>query len=147
MDDDLVFSESEKPRYLLPEGCKDLFDVIVQQEQTAEILRQKAAISEALEKLTSKASLDSMSMLAAYYAAAEEKQSAAPFQKLPLYITIPDPVSVTDLATLLQLKPYQMIAILIKVDCFASVKSEISFDTAFMACARLGVEAKKAEEP
>jgi hypothetical protein len=43
VDEDLVFSESEKPRYLLPEGCKDLYDVIRRQEEAD--ARQKRLIS------------------------------------------------------------------------------------------------------
>lgn len=35
VDEDLTLSDSEKPRYLLPEGCQDLNDVIRLQEQGA----------------------------------------------------------------------------------------------------------------
>jgi len=35
VDEDLMLSDSEKPRYLLPEGCLDLNDVIRLQEQEA----------------------------------------------------------------------------------------------------------------
>jgi hypothetical protein len=35
VDEDLTLSDSEKPRYLLPEGCQDLNDVIRLQEGAA----------------------------------------------------------------------------------------------------------------
>lgn len=35
MDEDLTLSDAEKPRYLLPEGCQDLNDVIRLQEEAA----------------------------------------------------------------------------------------------------------------
>lgn len=35
VDEDLTLSDCEKPRYLLPEGCKDLNDVIRLREQGA----------------------------------------------------------------------------------------------------------------
>ena len=122
MDDDLAFSESERPRYLLPEGCKDLYDVILRQEEADTIQKKSAVISAALEKYASK---------------------FCPVP--PPSITIPDPVSVEDLARALHLKPYKLIAILLKVDCFASTKSEIAFSTAFKACALLHVIAIKVD--
>ncbi|MCF7788301.1 MAG: hypothetical protein K9N47_19415 [Prosthecobacter sp.] len=50
MDEDLTLSDSEKPRYLLPEGCRDLYDVIRLEEREAEMQKQRAALSEALTK-------------------------------------------------------------------------------------------------
>lgn len=35
VDEDLMLSDAEKPRYLLPEGCQDLNDVIRREEQGA----------------------------------------------------------------------------------------------------------------
>lgn len=37
VDEDLMLSDSEKPRYLLPEGCKDLNDVIRWQQKPASV--------------------------------------------------------------------------------------------------------------
>lgn len=114
--------EFDKPRFLLPEGCKDLNDVIRLQEQAASIQGQRNAISAALEEYAIKFS-----------------------PGLPSSITIPDTVRVDDLADMLRVKPYELIAILLMFDIFASSKSEISFAIASKACAILRVEVKKAE--
>ena len=116
MDEDLCLSGCEKPRYLLPEGCLDLNDVIRLQEKAATVSRL------------------------------EERPASSPSNDLPFCITIPDPVAVGDLAGLLHMKPYKLISALIQFHVFASVKSEITFETASMVCAYLGVAVKKADE-
>ena len=116
MDQDLTLSDSEKPRYLLPEGCKDLNDVVRLQERAA-------ALSEV-----------------------EERPGSPPSDELPFCITIPDSLAVGDLAGLLHLKPYKLISALIEFQVFASLKSEVTFETASMVCAHLGVAVKKVEE-
>ncbi len=142
MDDDLVFSENERPRYLLPEGCKDLYDVIRMQERDAAIEKERAAIrSSALEKYASKEMEDPMSTLA-QLAEAFEKHLGAPAKELPQCIAIPIPVTVGELAGLLFMQPFKIISLLIKLKIFASKDSEISYETASKICAFFGVAVK-----
>lgn len=117
MNEDLVLPDSEKPRFLLPEGCKDLIDAIRLQELNAAL------------------------------AAEMEKQSAPPpAHGFPVCVTIPDSVRVEDLAGMLLLKPFDLIEALIEFHIFVSATSEISFDTAAKVCAHFGVAVHKAED-
>jgi len=116
VDQDLTLADSEKPRYLLPEGCKDLNDVVLLQERAF-------ALSEV-----------------------EEMPASPPSHEVPFCITIPESVAVGDLAGLLHLKPYKLISALIEFQVFASLKSEVTFETASMVCAHLGVAVKRAAE-
>ena len=137
-----MFSENERPRYLLPEGCKDLYDVIRRQEEEAAFKKQRAAIrSSALEKSASKAMEDPMSILA-QLSGAWEKHSGVSAKELPQCISIPKPVTVGELAGLLFMQPFKIISLLIKFKIFASKDSEISFETASKICAYFGVAVK-----
>lgn len=153
VDEDLPPSECEKPRYLLPEGCKDLNDVIRLKERAAAIQKQRTAIFDALEKYASTDALEKYASMAtehstsilAQLSGALEKHFSAPSNELPLCITIPDPVSVGDLAGMLHLKPYQLISLLIKYKIFVNPQAEITFEIASKICTCLGVEVKKAD--
>ncbi len=118
MDEDLTLSDSEKPRFLLPEGCKDLNDVLRLQERAAGALN-------VLKKHASVAATESA---------------------LPVCITISGLVTVGALAHLLHVKPYRLICTLIKFKTFACLTSVISFDTAAKVCAYYGVAVHKAED-
>ena len=111
-----MLSDDEKPRYLLPAGCKDLNDVIRLQERASAL------------------------------SGVEEKHGSPPSNELPFCVTIPSCLAVEDLAGLLYMKPYKLISALIQFHVFASVKSEISYATASMVCAYLHVAVKKADE-
>lgn len=144
MDDDLVFPESDKPRYLLPEGCKDLYDVIRRQEEDAALQKQKAAISAALEKYASMATKHSPSSLV-QLSDALKKHWKETSKELPLRVTIPDPVTVGELADMLHLKTYKVISALVKFQVFASTGSLLPFATASQVCAHFGVAVKKTD--
>ena len=116
VDEELMLSDCEKSRYLLPEGCMDLNDVIALEERASALAR------------------------------VEERPASPPSNEMPFCITIPDSVAVGDLAGLLHLKPYKLISALIQFHVFASVKSEVTYETASMVCAYLGVAVKKADE-
>ncbi len=118
VDEDPLFLESDKPRYLLPEGCKDLNDVICLQEHAA-------ANGSALKKDAATPALE-----------------PAP----PVCITISGLVTVGALAHLLQVKPYRLICTLIKFKTFACATSVISFATASKVCAYYGAAVHKAED-
>ncbi|WP_395751034.1 hypothetical protein [Prosthecobacter sp.] len=149
MDDDLVFSESEKPRYLLPEGCKDLYDVIRRQEEDAAKQKQRDDISEALEKLagklSSKAVEDTMGLPDTLGPCTlENMPGTADMNLLPTSITVPDPVTVGALAELLHVKWFRLVSVLIKLKIFVSADSVISFPMACRVCSHFGVEVKSA---
>ncbi|MCX6850384.1 MAG: hypothetical protein NTY98_15805 [Verrucomicrobia bacterium] len=118
VDEAPLFLEFDKPRYLLPEGCKDLYDVILLQEQAA-------AGGSALKRHVSMPASESTP---------------------PVCITISGLVTVGALAHLLQVKPYRLICTLIKFKTFACITSVISFDTAAKVCAYYGVAVHKAED-
>lgn len=118
VDEDLTLSENEKPRYLLPEGCQDLNDVIRLQEVSGDRgaeLKKNASVS-----------------------------AAGP--SLPVCVTISGLVTVGALAYLLHVKPYRLIGTLIKFKTFVCATSVISFDTAAKVCAYYGVAVHKAED-
>ncbi|WP_395741336.1 hypothetical protein [Prosthecobacter sp.] len=135
MDKDLTLFDDEKPRYLLPEGCKDLYDVIRQQERAAadRAARRKAGLMHA-ELITNWL---------------QKHAPAPPFESLPPMpdsVLLPDSLTVGDLAALLHLKNYKLISILIQMQTFASASSEIGFPLACAVCRHLGVEVKRMGE-
>jgi hypothetical protein len=104
----------EKPRYLLPNGCKDLVDAL---------------------------RLERKSELPAPTHDAPEPSSSSTTQPLPASITIPDPVIVRDLAAALHMKPHEIIRELMHYNIFATQHAEIEFAKAFSICSDLGVVA------
>jgi translation initiation factor IF-2 len=66
-----------------------------------------------------------------------------PPQELPSSVTLPDPVSIRDLASALHLKPYQVVGSLIRLKIFASLNAELDFNTASTVCSLYGVAATK----
>ncbi len=110
--------EPEKPRFLLPEGCKDLIDVLRLELEDAATPWQSppAAVS----------------------------SSATASKERPKMVVLPDPVSVRDLAMALRLKPFQVIGFLLEFNVFATINGSIKFPIARIVCARYGVLAKRA---
>lgn len=129
VEDDLTLFDREKPRYLLPEGCKDLYDVIRQQEQAAADLAAKR-----------KTALMHADLITAWL----EKHVPAPLSEslppLPASVLLPDLLTIGALADLLHLKPYKLISMLIQLKVFASADEEIGFPLACAVCRHLGVE-------
>jgi hypothetical protein len=76
----------DEPRYLLPEGAKDLSDAF-----------------------------------------------------LPSSISVPDPVSVCDLAAALRMKPHLVVAGLLRLNHFVSLSTQLDFGTVTALCSRYGV--------
>ena len=62
---------------------------------------------------------------------------------LPKSVSIPDPISVIDLAAALHIKPFILIAALMDLNIFASVNMTLDFDTVSSFCSRHGVVAHK----
>jgi hypothetical protein len=63
----------------------------------------------------------------------------------PDSISVPDPVSVRDLAAALRMKPHFVIAGLMRLEryAFPSLQTEVDFPTVFALCADYGVVAHK----
>ena len=118
MDEDTPQPEQERPRYLLlPDGCKDLIDTLSIKQKPGE---------------------------ASEWAYPHVPLSAVePPQELPSSVTLPDPVSIRDLASALHLKPYQVVLSLIRLKIFASLNAELDFNTASTVCSQYGVAATK----
>jgi hypothetical protein len=62
---------------------------------------------------------------------------------LPKSISVPDPVSVYDLAAALRMKPHLVVAGLMHLNTFASLTTPIDFTTVSALCSRYGVVAHK----
>lgn len=61
----------------------------------------------------------------------------------PTSIEIPDPIAITRLASVLHIKPYQVVAILMQHEIFMAVVDTIDFATAGIVCSHLGVTPRK----
>lgn len=62
---------------------------------------------------------------------------------LPKSVSVPDPISVGDLATALRIKPFILVAALMDLNIFASLRTALDFDTVSAFCSRHGVIARK----
>lgn len=131
----LTLFDGEKPRYLLPEGCKDLYDVIRQQEQ--------AAADQAAKRKTALMHADLITTWLEKNVPAPVSNSLPP---MTASVLLPDLLTVGALADLLHLKHYKLISMLINLKVFASADTEIGFPLACAVCRRLGVEVKRAGE-
>ena len=58
---------------------------------------------------------------------------------LPKSVSVPDPISVGDLAVALHIKPFILIAALMDLNIFASLNMKLDFDTVSSFCSRHGV--------
>ncbi|RYD30804.1 MAG: hypothetical protein EOP86_19250 [Verrucomicrobiaceae bacterium] len=108
--------ESERPRYLLPYGCKDLIDAMRLREQEAQ-----------------------MPKLADPPPAKPPVSTAYAPPELPPFVSIPNPVAVRDLAVALRLKTFVIIKALMGMDIFANPNIKLDFATASKVCAHYGV--------
>ena len=62
---------------------------------------------------------------------------------LPKLVSVPDPISVGDLAVALHMKPFILVAALMDLNIFASLSTALDFDTVSAFCSRHGVVAHK----
>ncbi len=115
VDEDMPQPEPEKPRFLLPDGCKDLLDALR--------LRQQADEAESSQDTPS-------------------TPTDLP-QPLPASVALSDPVVVRDLASALHLKPFEVIGSLMQFNVFSSPNTQLSFETAAALCSHYGVTATK----
>jgi len=106
----------EKQRFLLPDGCKDLYDVIRMQSTPLEF-----SVPDYLSAQTN--------VLVGF----------------PKNVTLPDPVTVRQLAEAIHIMPYFIIGALMECNVFASVNTSIALSSAQQLCALYGVDATRAE--
>jgi hypothetical protein len=146
MEEDLPQPESEKPRYLLPDGCKDLIDVLRLRQRLVERMRRPVPRGPALtpQSLTDSQKLSSHTPMTkiAHLAEAVPPTPDA-FPRLPHSVILRDPITVGNLAQTLQLKPFELVAYLMHVNIFASMDYRLTFETASALCAYYGVVATK----
>jgi hypothetical protein len=106
-------SPEEKPRFLLPDGCKDLIDALrLEREDNHEV-------------------------------AAETSVPLTFETKVPTAVWIREPITVRDLATALAIPPHRVVAALMTLNVFASLTTEIDFTQAAGVCWHYGVIAHK----
>jgi hypothetical protein len=91
--------DPEKPRFLLPDGCKDLIDALHLRD--------------------------------------------APHLPPSSPIVIPDPVTILELASLLRVKPFELLSSLMELNIFASIHGSIPFETAASVSAHYGLVAQR----
>lgn len=157
-------NEFMKRGYLLPDGCKDLMDVLKLKEQkhslpalpfiatkgwstplvvpSPEMLKKLAKAQEGLQALALKQSSEALKKwdaLKAFKTAAE---------KVPIkgVLTIPKKTSLFELAIMLGQKPFLIVAELMKLGFFLSSKDGVSFETASLVARKYGYLAKRGDE-
>lgn len=117
MDESSLEPEPEKPRFLLPDGCKDLMDVVHLQQMEALTKELRSDMPAKLRKLS---------------------------PKMPDAVTLPDPVTLHELASALHLKPFVLLQALMQFDIFAAPNTRLPYDRAAALCLLCGVTPTKA---
>jgi hypothetical protein len=115
MSDDPLQPAPEKPRFLLPDGCSDLIDALQFHRQIDEAVSSQSA---------------------------PPPSSGLP-QSLAKSVALPDPVSIRDLASALNLQPFQVIGSLMQLNVFCALDADLDFNTASVVCKLYDVAATK----
>jgi hypothetical protein len=118
MDEDIPDPVPEKPRHLLPDGCKDLID----------LLRLEAAQGDVKAMQTFTTTPGSLAIFLSFFPGSTPESNSAS-------VTLPDPVTVKDLAIILHRKPFEVIADLMEYNLFVAINQQIDFGTAATLCA------------
>jgi hypothetical protein len=133
--------EPEKPRFLLPDGCKDLIDALHLREQPQP---QPQPEPPAPLAKAPPAPVDSSPPLVVEILPTGIVGLAAGSPKnLPRSVTLADSVTVRELAAAPHLESFHVIGSLMELNVFASVGSPLQFGIAAALCARYGVVALK----
>jgi hypothetical protein len=117
-----------KRGYLLPEGCKDLIDVLKrnQQHEQHQLPKQHTQLPKEYETVL------------------QPLKQPAPLPPIKGEIIIPAQTSVSQLATLLGLKQFQIIADVMQLGFFVTAKQPLSFEIIASVARKHGFIAKKA---
>ena len=114
MEDPEIEPGPESSRYLLPNGCKDLVDAL----NHGWVGRAGPAFPHC-------------------YTLSKYPQGS------PAEVSLPDPVSVSDLAEAIHLPVYQGIRVLLHIKIFVTPNDRLEFFTAKSLCSLCGVEATR----
>ena len=120
-----------KRGYLLPEGCKDLIDVLKRKQKRVHYLFPK--LPKQFAQLPK-----------GYGTMIKSLKQPAPLPPVKGEITIPAQTTVAQLAALLSQKPFRIVADLMQLGVFASVKQLLGFETISRIARKYGFIAKKA---
>jgi hypothetical protein len=118
--DDESQPESEQPRFLLPEGCGDLIDALRLQGKVSPAARHRSQGGPAANIRT---------------------------ESLPTSVSIPELISVKELAAAMHLHPNALVDSLMALNIFATIQTPLTFDLASELCARHGVRADRLPDP
>jgi translation initiation factor IF-2 len=122
-----------KRGYLLPKGCKDLYDVLKLKEKQQHL--EQSPIPK-LPNLFAQATTGHAQIL--------KPSKPVPLPPVKGEIMVPAETTVRQLAALLGQKPYLIIADLMQIGVFASVEALLGFETISMIARKYGFIAKKA---
>jgi hypothetical protein len=114
MSDEAPEPTPERPRFLLPDGCKDLIDVLRRSER---VEREIANLPFNLPE---------------------------PGANVPLSVTLPPRIRVVDLAALLHVNPVRLLQALLQMNMLVLLESELDFETAAAICRGHGILVSKA---
>lgn len=117
----------DRIHYLLPEGCSNITDLWD------------------LEKLPKPSVLDEKKSAA--LSCFEEAAEKPPPPQLPAKVTLPQSISVQDLARILGMKSFEIIKTAICLKAFLKATSVLPFSKACQICEILGVEAQRGDSP
>ncbi|HSU53154.1 MAG TPA: translation initiation factor IF-2 N-terminal domain-containing protein [Candidatus Dormibacteraeota bacterium] len=132
----MMFYDYSKRGYLLPPGCKDLIDMLrMEQSKNAMPLYQ---FGESLEESQEPAPWWD------FKSKPSKKKSAFSSPKTELgEITIPEKISVAEIAAMIGQKPFKIIADLMQMDVFTTLHADIDFEVAAKVLRKYGLIAKK----
>src|SRR5216684_4168323 len=117
--------------YLLPEGCKDLNDVLKRRQKRAHYL---------LPKLPNQFA----QLPKGYGTMIKPRKKPAPLPSVKGEIIIPAQTTVSHLAALISQKPFMIVADLMQMGVFASAWQLLGFETISRVARKYGFIAKKA---
>jgi hypothetical protein len=112
-----------KRNYLLPHGCKDLIDVLKLEKQQTELHASTLGSLSTIWKLPKQT----------------EGAGTADFRE----VVISDKVSIIELAMIVGKKPFKIIADLLQLGDFVSMKEDVDFETAAKLLRKYGLVAKR----
>ncbi len=131
--EDPLEPEPEKPRFLLPDGCKDLIDALRLQEE-------EARKSQPQPPHPPQPQAPAVVECSVTFVPPKRKN---PPKGLPANVKLPELISVRDLSALLGLKPVELMGSLMAFNVFASFDMRLRFELASALCSHYGVVAHR----
>ena len=125
-----MFYDYSKRDYLLPDGCKDLLDVLK--------LKQLEAGGDTAPSFEDFLSLCQLKPWVKHSAV------TLPNQSIPEEIVVDEPITVRELAELLNQKPSQLVADLMSLNILTTLNHALDFETVSKIAAKYGCKVKRA---